>query len=648
MDLDDLELGGADYDEIKNFYSESESESETEYENENMIEHKKTANVSKLKQPDPKIDYVKANICMGCEGSFESNTILKHLNHPKKAQCKAHYDEFTLSYMESQRKKAAVERIQEWRVKNKMNISSNEKYRYKKMDKNVVKKKNAEYWLQKSTKMKESGYHKDYLNDELIKVVKDVQCKNCDKFFRINSILKHLNHHSKKKCKEKYTDEQLICLKQKSLAVTQFKTNELNRDKRLVRQTEYYKQKKTEISKMRADYYMKNKSKVKNKNAENYKKKTAKKEATKSNEIVAENVLKSQKIKDKISKRKAVYYQTKLKPRKEVLKIEKSIENNIDNIKIEKQKFHDMVNGKLKCFKNNCIKIYIKEIETIKAEIGEKPGLQDCLPPLTALEKKIDSFIKKWQNEIDSNFADICKLSDTWQRKYDIKVEEVSTIPCDWTKIELIKQVAEISNQWKETIKDLKYEKLKILGDSMNSVKSEECKEFIKNMDKRLRYVCEKVDIERAWTNTTECHCHPVKDHCKGILSIVLHGCNFTCKKCRKFKVASQYETCHQCRMEVYHMETYGNPFTYDDFLEIKLSDRKNMNYKDYLRSLEKSIESTESEMESNYSFKRSKPKFTMADLDEEMEEDSEYKANVGDCGGKILPKRKCKTVKIA
>ena len=76
---------------------------------------------------------------------------------------------------------------------------------------------------------------------------------------------------------------------------------------------------------MKADYYMKNKSKVKNKNAENYKKKTAKKEATKSNEIVAENVLKSQKIKDKISKRKAVYYQTKLKPRKEVLKIETTI-----------------------------------------------------------------------------------------------------------------------------------------------------------------------------------------------------------------------------------------------------------------------------------------------------------------------------------
>ena len=43
MDLDDLELGGADYDEIENFYSESESESE--YGNENVIEHKERATV---------------------------------------------------------------------------------------------------------------------------------------------------------------------------------------------------------------------------------------------------------------------------------------------------------------------------------------------------------------------------------------------------------------------------------------------------------------------------------------------------------------------------------------------------------------------------------------------------------------------------
>ena len=58
------------------------------------------------------------------EGSYEFNTSLKHLNHPNKAQCKAHYDDITLSYMESQRKKAAVEKIQEWKFKNKKNISS--------------------------------------------------------------------------------------------------------------------------------------------------------------------------------------------------------------------------------------------------------------------------------------------------------------------------------------------------------------------------------------------------------------------------------------------------------------------------------------------------------------------------------------------
>ena len=143
---------------------------------------------------------------------------------------------------------------------------------------------------------------------------------------------------------------------------------------------------------------------------------------------------------------------------------------------------------------------------------------------------------------------------------------------------------------------------------------------------------------------TVECHCHPVKDHCKGILSIVLHGCYSTCKKCRKFKVAlNEYETCHHCRMEAYHMETYGNAFTYSDFLTTRLNERKDMDYRDYLRSLEKNIESTKNDMKINYSFKRSKPKFTMADLDMEIEEDSEYKANVGDCGKKILPKRKCK-----
>ena len=43
-----------DYDEIEN------SDSESEYEN--VIEHKKKANVSKPKQNDPKIDYVRANI----------------------------------------------------------------------------------------------------------------------------------------------------------------------------------------------------------------------------------------------------------------------------------------------------------------------------------------------------------------------------------------------------------------------------------------------------------------------------------------------------------------------------------------------------------------------------------------------------------
>ena len=172
MDLDDLELGGADYDEIENFYSESESESE--YGNENVIEHKKRANVSKPRQNDPKIDYVRANICMGCEGSFEFNTILKHLNHPNKAQCKAHYDDITLSYMESQRKKAAVEKIQEWKFKNKKNISSYNKNQYKNLDKIVIKKKRAEHWLQNKSKiMKKSDYYENYLNDKLIKVVKE-------------------------------------------------------------------------------------------------------------------------------------------------------------------------------------------------------------------------------------------------------------------------------------------------------------------------------------------------------------------------------------------------------------------------------------------------------------------------------------------
>ena len=42
---------------------------------------------------------------------------------------------------------------------------------------------------------------------------------------------------------------------------------------------------------------MKNKSKIKNRNAENYKKRIAKKESTKSNEIVVQSPLKSQKVK---------------------------------------------------------------------------------------------------------------------------------------------------------------------------------------------------------------------------------------------------------------------------------------------------------------------------------------------------------------
>ena len=469
--------------------------------------------IKKLKinpQNDPTIDYKSANICRGCERSFEYNTLLKHLNHPKKSQCKAFYEVFELDFMKTKRRE---EKMRDWRSKNKRKISAYKKKWHNSMDKKLFQKQRAN--------------------------------------------------------------------------------------------KQYYERNKRKIIKKCSEYYSKNNSK--------------------------EN-------KEKISKRKAEYYQKKIKKVREACKIEKSIESELSFVKSLQQSFEKMTHGKLKCFKNNCIAIYMKEIRNLKTRC-EQRNLTLNLMFLVRLEKKINSFMDEWHQEIDSSLADITKLSGVWQAKYDSKIEEVSAVSNDWKKMPyLMKQVSDIVKKWGEVVMHLHNEKFKKLEDSPKSDKSRQCKALKKHMDETLSFICKKMNVENGGFRRTECHCHPVKDHCKGILGIILHGCNFTCKECKFFKVGTQSGICPQCRMEEYHMEMYGYPFTNKEFSAISLSKRKYKCYKDYLKSLE----STKSSMEFNYQFKRSKLKLTLDDLDAESEEDSEYKANVGECGRKNLPKRKC------
>ena len=97
------------------------------------------------------------------------------------------------------------------------------------------------------------------------KLINITKCKNCMKSYK--SLQQHLNKESK--CKLKYSDLDLVDLKEKVKANTEEKDRERkrkhyqnNRDEILKQRQLYHKENDKKISKRKSDYYQKNRSKV--------------------------------------------------------------------------------------------------------------------------------------------------------------------------------------------------------------------------------------------------------------------------------------------------------------------------------------------------------------------------------------------------
>ena len=90
---------------------------------------------------------------------------------------------------------------------------------------------------------------------------KMLRCSGCGKNYSEKSILKHINHHTNKTCKNKYTLEELDALTEARNCATSESTKK--------RKADYHVANKEAIKKRNNDYYTANKEKITKKNAAN-------------------------------------------------------------------------------------------------------------------------------------------------------------------------------------------------------------------------------------------------------------------------------------------------------------------------------------------------------------------------------------------
>ena len=159
---------------------------------------------------------------------------------------------------------------------------------------------------------------------------KMLRCSGCGKNYSEKSILKHINHHTNKTCKNKYTLEELDALTEARNCATSESTKK--------RKADYHVANKEAIKKRNNDYYTANKEKITEKNAKNKgaikkrnddyytanKEKITKKNAANKGAIRKRNVDYNAANKEKISKKISKYHaankdqiQTKRKVRKD-------------------------------------------------------------------------------------------------------------------------------------------------------------------------------------------------------------------------------------------------------------------------------------------------------------------------------------------
>ena len=101
---------------------------------------------------------------------------------------------------------------------------------------------------------------------------KMLRCSGCGKNYSEESILRHINHHTNKTCKKKYTLEELDALTEARNCAAKKKKADYdaaNKEAIKKRKVDYYTANKEKIRKKNTEYYAANKEKIGKKNAGN-------------------------------------------------------------------------------------------------------------------------------------------------------------------------------------------------------------------------------------------------------------------------------------------------------------------------------------------------------------------------------------------
>ena len=138
--------------------------------------------------------------CKSCANNFEENVFLKHIIHSKK--CSKAYSKEEVTILRTKAKEKAKQRNEKYKKENKEELAK-KKSEYYKLNKDDIKAKQREHY----SKKKADSTRK---NEKTLSVEKTL-CKVCGKYFKRNTLLKHITNSQK--CQSFFTEVELNDLK---------------------------------------------------------------------------------------------------------------------------------------------------------------------------------------------------------------------------------------------------------------------------------------------------------------------------------------------------------------------------------------------------------------------------------------------------
>ena len=212
-------------------------------------------------------------------------------------------------------------------------------------------------------------------------VSNDKTCKGCQEYFR--NLLLHLN--KSEICKEKYSDQDVLDIK------------EASKHFRQIRISEWREENKEKIAKRMAERYQKNKDAIKAKPKDKEKQKKIKLKHYQKNrkEIALAKIANYQKNKDKYSEK----YNEK--------RMAKMVENhNQEDFEKYKEHFSNVLRQSIEHFEKQFVKVFMKNIDKLMAKSDEME-----MQRLILAEERIANCKKQLERELKSGEVEVANTS---------------------------------------------------------------------------------------------------------------------------------------------------------------------------------------------------------------------------------------------